>query len=176
MTASPVSLTTAIIPRGLAHARQIKDHAREEYKRKQQLCAQPGITKQFKKNHSRLSPNEKYRRRLQKNQESAAAARYAHDAYMENLEFQVRAYDIDMTNMERREHQVQMQRNKNIEFNALLNERSRRLQTEIQHLRAQLDIPTNVETALLDRNNDFASHQQLPIPDIEFPFSLDLDT
>lgn len=90
--------------RGLAYAQHIKALAREEFmeKRRRDLEAmgEGDRTKRRKKNDTSITEHQKYRRRLQKNQDSAAAARFAQDAFLANLEAQAEAYDLDMTRME----------------------------------------------------------------------------
>ena len=85
-----------------------------------------------------MSAKQKYHRRLAKNQASAAAARHAHDAYISNLELQVRAYDIEMTNMEYQEALVKRQLMENRLQNEMLNERNQILLQQINEIQAVL--------------------------------------
>lgn len=125
------------IPRGLAHARMTRDRAREEYKqRRLQELEGTGQVRKCKKNDTSLTAMEKYRRRLVKNQESSAASRHAHDAYVENLELQVRAYDIEMSDKERELTRVVMERDESARLNTALTNHSHMLQLEISRIRA----------------------------------------
>lgn len=141
MSTPPVSYSESF-RRGLEHARKIKDQAREEYKLKRQQEMQTDGTNlnMCMKNDPSLSPDEKYRRRLAKNQESAAATRYANEVYLKQLELQVRAYDIDMTNIENIAGQVEKQRNDNCRLNSILHDQKRRMIEEIHRLRAELPL------------------------------------
>lgn len=75
---------------GLEYAQMRKEKAREEYKekRRQELLMSGDVerTKRRKKNDTSMTENQKYHRRLKMNQDSAAAARYAQDIYINTLE------------------------------------------------------------------------------------------
>ena len=132
---SPASTSSSAnpIPRGLAHAALVRKQAREHFKSELNLRSS-----KISKNCASLSAKQKYHRRLAKNQASAAAARHAHDAYISNLELQVRAYDIEMTNMEFQESLVKRQLNENLRQNEVLNERNRMLLQQITEIQAVL--------------------------------------
>lgn len=75
---------------GLEYANMKKEEAREHYKdrRRKELLQQGEVdrVKRRKKNDHSISRGEKYSRRLKMNQDSAAAARAAQDAYIKALE------------------------------------------------------------------------------------------
>lgn len=90
--AAASAVPVANVPRcaGLEYANMKKEEAREEYKdrRRRELLHQGEIerVKRRKKNDSSMSDDQKYHRRLKMNQDSAAAARAAQDAYVSTLE------------------------------------------------------------------------------------------
>ena len=166
----------APFPRGLEHARRVRDEAREQYKMMQNLT-------RIKKNDRSMSAEQKYQRRLATNQASAAAGRAAHEAYLANLEFQVRAYDIDMTNMEQRAARVQRERDESRRRNIMLVERGRLIEQKIEEMRAQLALlstqaevtPQNQVTVPLDYSpvdQRFDERAQL----LDFTYSFDTDS
>lgn len=75
---------------GLEYANMKKEEAREEYKdrRRKELLEQGELerVKRRKKNDASMSEDQKYHRRLKMNQDSAAAARHAQEAYVATLE------------------------------------------------------------------------------------------
>ena len=97
----------------LAEAKRRSDAAREQYKRNlkiEQTSHGENRYKRLKKHDSSLTENQKYHRRLRKNQDSSAAARYAHQVYVEALEGIVAAsegeqsflsWEVAMERMER---------------------------------------------------------------------------
>lgn len=80
---------------GLAYAHMKKEQARETFKlrRRNELISagEENRVKRRKKNDKSMSDPQKYVRRLKMNQDSAAAARVAHDAYISTLENLVHA-------------------------------------------------------------------------------------
>lgn len=94
---------------GLAFAELCKERAREQFKerKKNEHLANGKFhrLKRRKKNDTTMSEKEKYVRRLQMNQDSAAAARYAHEVYIQVLEKLVK-----MSEEERGTFALEMQR------------------------------------------------------------------
>lgn len=86
-----------------------------------------------------MSAHQKRRRRLAKNNASATAARHAQDVYIANLEFQSRAYDIEMTNMEHEVALLERDCDQKRQLNMFLCEHGKALQHEIDFLRASLN-------------------------------------
>lgn len=89
---------------GLAYAEECKEKAREEYKemkRKEHVAnGQFDRLKRRRKNDSSMTTDQKYRRRLQMNQDSAAAARYAQDIYVRSLEKLVQENEVRLDNLQ----------------------------------------------------------------------------
>lgn len=89
---------------GLAYAEECKEKAREEYKemkRKEHIQnGQHDRLKRRRKNDSSMTTDQKYRRRLQMNQDSAAAARYAQDVYVRTLEKLVQESEMHINNLQ----------------------------------------------------------------------------
>ena len=89
---------------GLAYAEECKEKAREEYKemkRKEHMQnGQHDRLKRRRKNDSSMTTDQKYRRRLQMNQDSAAAARYAQDVYVRTLEKLVQESEVHINNLQ----------------------------------------------------------------------------
>lgn len=83
--------------RGVAYALQVKTAARAEFKarRRQELLDSGNYDRvtRHRRNDPSMTAREKYVRRLRKNQDSAAAARYAHDSYVNCLETQAHEFD-----------------------------------------------------------------------------------
>jgi len=94
-------LRQEITQRGVSYALQVKAAARAEFKarRRQELLNAGNFDRviRHRRNDPSLSAREKYLRRLQKNQDSAAAARFAHDSYVACLETQASHYDGEVT-------------------------------------------------------------------------------
>jgi hypothetical protein len=86
---------------GLDFANMKKEEAREEYKEKRRTelvqLGELGRIKRRKKNDSSMSEDQKYNRRLKMNQDSAAAARYAQDVYVQTLEELVATGEAEKT-------------------------------------------------------------------------------
>eukprot|EP00171_Calliarthron_tuberculosum_P006959 IDg6959t1 len=125
--------------RGLAYAQHVKTVAREEFKdrRRHELEArgEGERTKRRKKNDTSMSEHQKYRRRLQKNQDSAAAARFASEAYLNNLELQVQNYDTDMAQMAAKLRRAEAERDEVARINNVLMSHTRSLEAELQAIR-----------------------------------------
>jgi hypothetical protein len=86
---------------GLDFANMKKEEAREEYKEKRRTelvqLGELGRIKRRKKNDSSMSEDQKYNRRLKMNQDSAAAARFAQDVYVQTLEELVATGEAEKT-------------------------------------------------------------------------------
>lgn len=131
----PASVPTDIDPHvvcqmgGLAFAELCKERAREQFKerKKNEHLANGKFhrLKRRKKNDTSMSDKEKYVRRLQMNQDSAAAARYAHDVYIQVLEKLVK-----MSEEERGTFSLEMQR---------VRAQNEHLQGKVQELRAKVE-------------------------------------
>lgn len=84
---------------GLEYANMKKEEAREEYKdrRRRELLeqGQHERVKRRKKNDASMSEDQKYHRRLKMNQDSAAAARHAQEAYVATLEELVKTAEAE---------------------------------------------------------------------------------
>jgi hypothetical protein len=91
-TCQPVTavMTAGARCAGLEYANMKKEEAREAYKekRREELLEQGEIerVKRRKKNDPSMNDDQKYHRRLKMNQDSAAAARHAQEAYVSTLE------------------------------------------------------------------------------------------
>jgi hypothetical protein len=89
---------------GLEYANMKKEEAREEYKerRRRELLSAGDVerVKRRKKNDSSMSDVQKYSRRLKMNQDSAAAARAAQDAYVSTLEKLLETGEAEKTMIE----------------------------------------------------------------------------
>jgi len=87
--------------RGVAYALYVKNNARNEFKaRRRQELVDTGNSariQRHRRNDTSLNAHEKYVRRLRKNQDSAAAARHAHEAYVGCLEEQAASYDTQVS-------------------------------------------------------------------------------
>lgn len=114
---------------GLAFAELCKERAREQFKerKKNEHLANGKFhrLKRRKKNDTSMSDKEKYVRRLQMNQDSAAAARYAHEVYIQVLEKLVK-----MSEEERGSFSMEMQR---------VRAQNEHLQSKVQELQAKVD-------------------------------------
>jgi len=82
-----------------------------------------------------MNEKQKYRRRLQKNQDSAAAARHAQDAYLKNLETQANAFDSEMCALENKLRRSRAEKEEISRLNAVLMDHTRNLEAELQRLR-----------------------------------------
>lgn len=95
-----VVATGPVAERGVAYALYVKNLARNEFKarRRQELVdtGNQGRVQRHRRNDTSLNAREKYVRRLRKNQDSAAAARFAHEAYVGCLEDQAATYDTEV--------------------------------------------------------------------------------
>lgn len=127
--------------RGLSYAQHVKAYAREEFKDKRrrelEAMGEGERTKRRKKNDTSMTERQKYRRRLQKNQDSAAAARFANDAYLNNLETQVDRYDADMNCMATTLRRVEAERDEYARLNEVFMDHTKRLEAELQALREE---------------------------------------
>lgn len=125
--------------RGLAYAQHVKAVAREEFKdrRRHELEAngEGERTKRRKKNDTSMTERQKYRRRLQKNQDSAAAARFAQDAYTNCLETQVERYDNDMNKVMNENRRLEAERDEMARINTVYMNHTTQLEAELQKLR-----------------------------------------
>lgn len=131
----PSSVPTDIEPHvvcqmgGLAFAELCKERAREQFKerKKNEHLANGKFhrLKRRKKNDTSMSDKEKYVRRLQMNQDSAAAARYAHEVYIQVLEKLVK-----MSEEERGTFSMEMQR---------VRAQNEHLQSKVQELQAKVE-------------------------------------
>lgn len=114
---------------GLAFAELCKERAREQFKerKKSEHLANGKFhrLKRRKKNDTSMSEKEKYDRRLQMNQDSAAAARYAHEVYIQVLEKLVK-----MSEEERRTFSIEMQR---------IREQNEHLQCKVEELECKVE-------------------------------------
>lgn len=128
--------------RGLAWAQQVKARAREDFKdkRRRELeeTGQGDRTKRRKKNDTSMTEHQKYRRRLQKNQDSAAAARYASDSYLAELEAQVERYDVDMTATLGQLRRVEAEREEYMRISQMALDTNKQLEIELAHMREKL--------------------------------------
>lgn len=102
--------------RGVAYALYVKNLARQEFKarRRQELVdtGNQARIQRHRRNDTSLNAREKYVRRLRKNQDSAAAARHAHEAYVGCLEDQAAAYDTAVATAQQELAISEMQRDK----------------------------------------------------------------
>lgn len=109
-----------VAERGVAYALYVKGLARNEFKarRRQELLdsGNQGRIQRHRRNDTSLNAQEKYLRRLRKNQDSAAAARYAHEAYVGCLEDQAEAYDAEVAHAQQELAIAEMQRDNEAEL------------------------------------------------------------
>ncbi len=157
--------------RGIEYAKRVKDNAREEFKEKRrrelEASGEGERIKRRKKNDTSMSEDQKYRRRLQKNQDSAAAARHASESYLTELERQVKAYDEDMTRMEDKVRGVEFERDEYARINTVLMERNRKLEAEMAQLREALAVAQTTKPVAIDemaswRNSDSTAATNVP--------------
>ncbi len=125
--------------RGLAYARQVKNLARSEFKlRRRRELEAAGETERVtrrRRNDTSLSKRGKYLRRLQKNQDSAAAARASNEAYIQCLEDQVERYDPDVQKLGAKLQIVNSQRDNERARHARIVSHHAQLVQAIQNLR-----------------------------------------
>lgn len=88
---------------GLRYAEFCKEQAREKFKeRKKNELMQRGEfenLKRRKKGDTSMTPRQKYLRRLRMNQDSAAAARYAQEVYVQTLEKLVSTTEVEKSTL-----------------------------------------------------------------------------
>ena len=88
MASSDSDATNDLKSTRLLQAKQLAEAAREQCKelRRKEQMAQGYQHRRLAKGDSSLTEHEKYKRRLKKNQDSAAAARFAKGVYIDSLE------------------------------------------------------------------------------------------
>lgn len=151
--------------RGLIYAQEVRNKARTEFKiRRKRELEEAGETERVtrrRRNDTTLSKRGKYLRRLQKNQDSAAAARASNDAYIQCLEEQCEKYDPDVEKLSCKLNQVKNQRD--IEFNLHNQVVSHNLYlvNTIRNLR-QILAPNNPPPSLPDNPEDELGFVRLP--------------